>query len=237
MARTITLHATLVKVVWTVALTALGACASAGHSLQISAPNDDLLLKITAQAARGSSLGDLRTATVLANEVELRFWGGYGLNGTSGLILHRTNGQWTATRAEWEECVFYVQSLPSPAESDSLQKEFEVAAHRKCEKARPPGGYRFEVNLLHLSPVSMRGELADLWAQLEAAGASRLPPRIKRNYMMLDGHSFVVEYRTVAEYRASVIECVRPEAEADRQVQRMAALLFERMPSDLWLRC
>ena len=70
---------------------------------------------------------------------------------------------------------------------------------------------------------------ADLWAGAVDDGVLELPPSVEREWVMLDGHTYVVEVREGDSYRTSVIAHTEPEVEADRQVQAVARRLSSLM--------
>jgi hypothetical protein len=97
----------------------------------------DYIVEITERWGRADArLDDLREKEMGPQDIELRFWGGYGLGGTRGIIMRRTNGRWTASRALVRRCDI---SLPIPVAdtlSETSQKRYEVEARRRCGKAR-----------------------------------------------------------------------------------------------------
>ena len=76
----------------------LMSCASvqqaAAQATRISAPERNYLLEITQQWAAESPLGSLPLIPMGDSDVEVRVWGGYGLTGSSGVVLRRIAGRW-----------------------------------------------------------------------------------------------------------------------------------------------
>jgi hypothetical protein len=124
--------------------------------------------------------------------------------------------------------------------TDAQRAAYEQLALKNCDRnPRPPEGSAYLVTAyrLRLQPARLDGNLNNLWSQITSNGLAELPPSIQRDWIMMDGHTFVVEFRTAGEYRASVIECTKPEVPADTQVQRIGTLLFNRLPAASWLQC
>jgi hypothetical protein len=118
--------------------------------------------------------------------------------------------------------------------------QLEQLALKKCDSDPPlpkVGDNVFTVWRLRVRPTQLGGDLNSLWSELVSSGLAELPPRVPREWVMVDGHSFVVEFRTADGYRASVIECTKHEVLADTQVQRIGALLYKRLPTAPWLQC
>jgi len=65
-----------------------------------------------------------------------------------------------------------------------------------------------------------------IWPTLVNVGMLRLPTRVVRKWMMLDGHTYVLEVRRGQTYRASEIEHLdKPEVSADTDIRRIAEFL------------
>ena len=57
-------------------------------------------------------------------------------------------------------------------------------------------------------------------------GLFTLPTKVPRTWMMLDGHTYVLEVRRGQVYRASEIEDLeKPEVPADATIRRIAMML------------
>ncbi len=191
-----------------------------------SEPEGDYLLEVTREWSGRSPLGDLRKSEFSAQDIELRLWGGYGIGGTRGIILRRSADLWSAFAAEVEGC--YV-TIP-----DSLQNDQSTwdAFQEQSSFADCPGEFvapAVPVDTVIVVPLALEATAPSLWSDLVAAGVLSLPPQVDRDYLMIDGHTYVLEVRVGDTYRASSIEAVEPEVEADRQIQHVARLLRERL--------
>jgi hypothetical protein len=82
----------------------------------------------------------------------------------------------------------------------------------------------FEADTVGLYPL-MSADYEAFWQNLKQNGLLELPPQVPRKWMMVDGHTYVVEVRRGSDYRASVIENTKPESRADTLVQRLAAMM------------
>lgn len=197
------------------------------------------LLRITQRWGRESPLGALVARPMGPDDVEVRLWEGYGLGGQWGVIMRREGGRWRAWHARIVRCTY---SVPIPV-GDTLSPA-SVARYRRLARARcgerdagragaPPGTYGWidiADDTVGLAPVTSGAPLASLWAEAVRAGVAELSPRVPRTWMMLDGHTYVVELRRGDEYRASVIEhTTPPETAADTAVQAVATVL-RRLP-------
>ena len=64
------------------------------------------------------------------------------------------------------------------------------------------------------------------WKRAVGAGLLKLPPRVERKWMMLDGFTYVIEVRQGDRYRAMEIEHLKhPEVAADSIVRKVYAAL------------
>jgi hypothetical protein len=197
------------------------------QATHVLAPTDPTLLRVTREWGRESVLGDLVSQTMKANDVEVRFWSGFGLFGTSGTVLRRSEGRWIAWQADVQTCQFGL-SIPI---GDTLSPQSR-AFYR--EKARQHCGDRSWDTLSAASIVTIdtvalrelpRADYEAFWQELKREGILELPPRVPRTWMLLDGLSYVVEVRRGDDYRASDIEHTKPEGRPDRIMQRIAALM------------
>ena len=216
---------------------ALSASLVQAQAVRISAP-ERWHLSPPVEAATNSPLGDLMSLKMNSDDVELRFWSTVYQRGTFGLILRRRAGEWSALRTKQDACTFAVQTLPAGGVSDSLKREYKRVALTRCG-VTPGSGYHFSaMRLIFTRAVSLRGNPDSLWTRLLAAGLAGLPPTIKRNWISLHGQFIDIEYRSGNDYRATTIPCQRPpESDVDRQVNRIASLLFEQAHREWWLKC
>ena len=203
------------------------------QAVQSIVPEHDYILALTQQRAATSVLGDLQQRQVDSSDIELRFWGGYGLTGTRGLVLRRTAGRWQAWRATVRTCNVLVPASIGDTLTPEGETEFLTHAKRYCGTRFPRGKEIARIvglDTLLVVPLSSSRDYASIWRAAVQRGLLALPPRPARKWTMLDGFTYVVEVRRGPEYRASVIEQVRPpELEADRQVQLIDDLLRTRI--------
>ena len=212
---------------------------SPSRALPDSAPLDDYLFEITDDAAARSSLGSLRQQPFDDGDVELRFWGGYGLRGTSGLILQRRANTWHARVAQLNDCSMLVPAPAADTLSEAAVARIVASLQAQCVDGPMEGSGRvISAHVLSVVAVPPPPALDSLWGHLNRIGLRTLPPRVQRRWAMLDGHSFVIEVRVGSSYRATVIECIdRDRVAADRTVTRLSAALFSAVPTAPWVRC
>ena len=204
----------------------IGSAPCAAQATEVSEPRNDYLLKITQDWGRNSALGDLKAAKMGSEDLELRFWSGYG-GGTRALIIRRSNGQWDAWRAVVVSCSFYLPISVADTLSPTTTRSYQARALANCAPLPAPHG---PLRLLDADSVALiRIEQIDmpvLWATLVRAGIDSLPPAAPRPVISLDGHGYVVELRRGDSYRASKIHAYAlPGVRADSMVQRLARLV------------
>jgi len=171
------------------------------------------------------------------NDLEVRLWGGYGLGGTTGLIVRKAGGRWFVWQADVHTCRLIVPMAVGDTLSDESIKRYEAAARRNCNTSGEDAGRVISVDTLELRSITGLGDLAAMWRTAVDEGLLSLPPEIPRKWMMDDGYTYVVEVRRGDEYRASVIECTQPpETDGDRQVRQVATVLARRIKPD-WPLC
>ena len=205
---------------------------AAAQATHVMAPRDPSLLEFTRDWGRESVLGDLAARTMRSDDVEVRFWSGFGLFGTSGTVLRRSDGRWRAWQADIHSCQM---GLPISV-GDTL------SAHSRAlyrEQARKRCGDRSwdtlsAASMIVVDTVALRelpsADYEAFWQELKREGILELPPRVPRTWMMVDGLTYVCEVRRGNDYRGSEIEHTKPEGGPDSLVQRLAALI-ERGPS------
>jgi hypothetical protein len=231
----------------TLALLAVAPLAAAQEATVVSEPEDDYLLEVTREWSELAGLGDLRTTPLDQDDIELRVWGGYGLVGTRAAILRRIGG-------EWEGLTLYVERYRAAATDSLAEAEgvlppciVEAMADRcKARESRMMGSgptagqvvgvlYHLECPYARRVSDNYRQEsYARLWEDVVGAGVLTLPPEVEREWVMTDGHSYVVEVRAGDTYRASSIEHTAPEVEADRQVQAIAQRLARMLHASIY---
>ena len=185
--------------------------------------SDDYIVRVTQRWGASAFIGALPTRPMGADDVELRVWGGYGLGSTRGVILRRTDGRWQAWRAQVVRCVLEISKShrsSAPFPTDSM---LAAEARRNCSRPAAGGGSYMQADTLALTQVDARNA-AFVWDSVVRAGVLDLPPRIRRNWIMVDGFAIVIETRHGASYRASRFEAIgQPETTADtaaRQIYR-----------------
>lgn len=159
-----------------------------------------------------------------ADDVELRVWGGYGHGATLGVVLRRTDGRWWAWRARAERCVINAASLTTPAGASPTDSMLRAAARRRCHpSADDPGtsGTYYSVDTLALEEVDAR-RAGTVWEQSIHDGVFELRSLVRRNWIMIDGCTIVIEVRRGDTYRASWFAAIRPpEVAADSVARRI----------------
>lgn len=202
----------------------LSSSAAEGQVRIVSAPRDDYLLEITREWSRGSALGDLQAKPIHPDDIEVRLWGGYGISGTRGLILRREGGRWTAQRAIvhgcWVVIPFDVELTP-----ELKERYQEEVKQRWCEEM-PNRRRLMDADTLEIRSIQTRANFEAVWEEAMTAGILELPPEVPRDWVMMDGCTYVLEVRRGNEYRASRIEETEPETDADYQIQAIAELLL-----------
>ena len=198
-----------------------------GQATHISAPPRETLLSFVYEWSEESALHNLRTLSMGPDDVEVRFWQGFGLAGTWATVLRRRAGQWQAWRAQVQRCF----AMLPPAVADTMSQRTRASYRRQARRAcRDPRADTLAVALmLSADPVALyplgAGDYEAFWQGLKAQGILELPPSVPRTWLMLDGHTYVVEVRRGGDYRASVIEHTRPEVRADTLVQHLAQMV------------
>jgi hypothetical protein len=199
------------------------------QATHLTTPRRDYLLSITQAWGRESSLGDLTATPMDAEDVELRFWQGYGLAGTWGLILRRRHGTWAGWRAAIQRCRITVPIPVGDTLSPAGREVYRQRARAVCvDRARDSlsAGWVITADTVALYPLSGVAEYEAFWQTLKSGGLLELPPRVPRTWMMVDGHTFVIEVRRGGDYRGSVIEHAgKPEVRADTVVQSLGSLV------------
>ena len=190
----------------------------------VSAPERNYLLEVTQRWGADSFLGSLIERPMAAGDTELRVWGGYGLTGTTGVVMRRSGRRWQAWRVEVVRCTYEVPIPIADTASARTDSLFRRRARETCGGTLDSAAYGHSVYSLDTLVVDdvTGGDLDGVWRRALSAGVRQLPPRVPRTWMMLDGFSYVIELREGSAYRASVIEALdKPEVEADRQAREI----------------
>ena len=200
---------------------------SRAQATHVVVPLEPSLVSFTREWGRESVLEDLVTRQMGQRDVEVRFWSGFGLVGTSGTVLRRSAGRWMAWQADIQSCQL---GLPIPV-GDTLsarsRARYRDQARRRCgdrswDSLDAWSMIVVDTVALHQLP---RADYEAFWQELKTEGILELPPSVPRSWMMLDGLTYVVEVRRGNDYRASEIEHTKPEGRADSLVQRLATLM------------
>jgi hypothetical protein len=193
----------------------LGIALSAARAQKAVADSaTDYIVRVTQRWGAFSPIGELRMCSMDADDVELRVWGGYGLGGTRGVILRRTDGRWQAWRAQVVECVINLATTTwgETSPTDSMRM---AEARRQCPRFPDGSGAYHSVDTLALESLDAR-RAGSVWDGAVRAGVLGLPPKLPGNRIMIDGFGIVIEVRRGDVYRASTFHAVRPpEVAAD----------------------
>jgi hypothetical protein len=209
----------------------LAACSVSAQAVIVSAPKDPSLLTVTREWSRASSLGDLRAIHLNTSDIEVRAWGGYGLTSTEVMVLRRERGQWSARRARLVPCSIQVPIPVGDTASAATLRRFMADARRECGAVHGDvsrGARIVAADTLAVESLAVAEATIDsAWNGAVAAGLLRLPPRVERKWVMMDGFTYVIEVRQGKRYRAAVIEHVEhPEVAADSLVKKVYAALL-----------
>ena len=210
-------------------------CRASGQTVQpvpssASAPRGQYLYELTRAWAEASALGDLATRDFAPGDLELRYWGGYGVTGTRGVVIRREGGRWKGWRLRIVTCRVTVPYAVADTISGPTVQRYAADARRKCTDDAPAAGRAIEAELVELVPLKSR-LLAAAWQAAMEAGAPVLPPSIERDRAVLDGYTHVLELRIGKSYRASLIDCaLPPERPDDYRVQEVAGALARVAP-------
>jgi hypothetical protein len=217
-------------------LSLLASCAAAPAAAQareVSVPTHPGLLGLTQTRAAASALGDLRAGSRAPDDVELRLWRGYGLTGTTGVVLRRTGGRWTGFAARMLECQLWVPATVADSFLPATVRRYQEIAKRDCGKPQPRvqlPALAITADSIAVRPLPAGAYLRQAWDEAMAAGVGSLPPGPPTARIALDGTGLVVELRRGNDYRASDFLFVRPApSDADRRMQRVFGVVFRRL--------
>jgi hypothetical protein len=198
-----------------------------------SEPPEPSLLNLTRQWSRASILGDLRELKTASNYLELRVWAGYGLTMTTqAVVIRREASHWSAFLARVLRCEMKIPRSVGDTASRATMQQYVAEARRHCGESVKDVGAGMQIlatDSLLVDRLSLPDSLIESsWNAALRAGVADLPTRVKRNWVMDDGLTYVVELRRGNDYRASSIEHVeRPESDADRKVQAVFSILSQ----------
>lgn len=207
-----------------------------------SEPREPSLLNITRQWSRASILGDLRELKTGSDYLELRVWGGYGLTmPTQAVVIRREAGHWSAFLARVLRCEMKILRSVGDTASRATMQRLVAETRRRCGVSATDVGAGTQViatDSLIVERLSVSDSLIErAWIASEQAGATRLPPSVKRNSIADDNFNYVIELRRGNDYRASAIEHTQaPENDADRTIQTMYAAVNGLLSPELRLK-
>ena len=155
------------------------------------------LVDVTRNWGKQSGLNDLRESLIPNEDLELRFWAGFGLEGTRGIILRRSNNIWQAISLNVET----FEHLMTKRESDSLALiNRHFAALVAANKQQGFDSIYISLDSLRFSEPTCIPNYATLWDSLLTVGILTLPNRSFPS-SSTDGHTYVLELRTGSNYR------------------------------------
>lgn len=218
-----------------VAIIALFSGPSFGQARVVSAPAEPSLLNLTTGWSRASVLGALRELRTRSDHLELRVWHGYGLSETQAVVLRRTDGHWSASRARVMRCEIQIPTPVGDTASQATMRRYVAEARRRCgtSVADVGAGARLIVaeTLLVQQLDVPESEIETAWKDALSAGVLQLPGRVKRSRTMDDVIMYVIELRRGDVYRAAEIEHLeRPEVKPDSQVREVYAAVRRLLP-------
>ena len=219
------------------AIAALASRASLAQARILSAPPEPSVLGLTRDWTRASTLGDLQELRTDGDYLEVRVWAGYGLGSTQGVVLRRTNGQWSAYLAQVRRCAIQIPIPVGDTASRATMQHFVAEARRTCDTPLAEVGAGVRIITADTLAVDRLGvsesAIDSAWTAAIHAGVSELPSHVVRTGAPTTDFTYVIEFRRGRDYRASAIEYVeRPETEADRQVQQIYAAVNRLLPPE-----
>jgi hypothetical protein len=212
-----------------IAVAGVSSHTAAAQARVASAPPEPSLLNLTRQWSGASILGDLRELKTGSDHLELRVWAGYGLTMTTqAVVIRRDDGHWSAFLARVLRCEIKIPRSVGDTASRATMQQFVAEARGKCGvsvKDVGEGDQLLATDSLVVDRLGLPDSvIANAWTAASRAGVATLPARVKRDVVIDDGLTYVVELRRGNEYRASSIEHVEhPQEDADRKVQAVYA--------------
>ncbi len=214
------------------------AASGVSQAQSYSEPENNYLHEIVQKWTEHTSVGNLRDAKFDDTDIEVRIWAGFGLRGSSGAVLRRTGDKWSVIILDLDR-YFAGGSNEIAAEEGLLPPCIVDAMRDRCvietsfDSDGNPEFYGLDCVLITPSPRhNVQQALAELWSSLESLGVRELPLTIERDWVMMDGHSYVIEVRVGSSYRATVTEHAY-ETEADEQIHKIV-MAFDSV-LDTWL--
>jgi hypothetical protein len=150
-------------------------------------------------------LKGLRATDANSDDVAIRFWGGYGIEGTYGISLLRIGGTWSAKAIRIEG----PWGVPDSIQADvkAVRRYVNNRSRSTCTAVSRIGPKQNVMwSDVHISESPKTPEWGELWNQLQRHGILDVPPgRVEAGIPGTDGHTYVVEVVIGNEYRGSVI--------------------------------
>lgn len=194
-----------------------------------SAPEQSYLLQITHRWGRESALGDLRYGVMGDDDVELRVWGGYGLGGTSGVVVRREKGRWRAWFANVARCVVWIPSRIADTASTGTVAGYTALAKSRCgaePKLPELPATGFSVDTLAITEIGTPTVIERAWSEAVQNGVLTLPEDWPPGVILLDGFTRVIELRQGQRYRTSTVREIRRDtSDVARRVRSIDAAL------------
>jgi hypothetical protein len=213
----------------------LGTMDARAQAVADTAEVKNYLLYVTNKWGRESALEDLRHRAMDGDDVELRVWGGYGLGGTSGVIIRREKGQWRAWLAVVVECVKAVPSKIADTASERTIAGYHAAARKECgvdQSHTPLPANVYQVDTLTITAISTGPAIERAWKAALENGVLTLPDEWPPDVMMVDGFTYVIEVRQGTRYRASDVKELgdRDTSDVTRRVRAIYAAATGLLP-------
>lgn len=204
---------------------------SSAQAENVATELDRYLLAVTQERAARSALGNLALETIPSADIELRVWAGYGVSGTSGVVLRRRNGVWSLRQTRFEQCVIIVPSAAGDTLSAAAIERYEALAFSSCRQNPPGEGRWLPFTRVITSAMESSVGLARAWDTLVKAGIDSLPEFRPAARGMRDGHTLVIELRRGSEYRAFEISCnPADDASGAETINRVTAAASASLP-------
>ena len=197
-----------------------GACSQ--NQIEPSTPVDNPVLAIAQEWGKNSQLQGLAQKQLSTNDIELRFWSGFGTRGDRGIILQKTDDKWSGKSVDVLTCV--VLSTKNDKYEGQITVPKNFVTDLNCDPGIEKEMIQFTDSLV-ISKLPVNLSYDQLWSELEQNDISSLPPEIEKNDIPPDGHGYVVELKIEGVYRASVLGFGFPIEKEERKVFEMAKLI------------
>lgn len=218
------------------ALLLLASCAAL--PAEVSEPDGDYLLEVAQNWAAKAGLVNIKDSKFENGDIELRLWGGFGVRGTSAIVLYRRDGVWGSQSLNIKH--YYAGGTEKSAANrgllpPSVAKDMEYRCIVEIIGNQDGAIEEYSLECPYLEPTwpeLTQEEYRQLWSELLEHRVLNMPPEIERDWIMMDGHSYVLQVRTTEQYRASSIESTTETSE-DKAMQAIAALIDKTLSSQV----